>query len=49
MVDELAVERDAIADEARRYAGHYPEASDGRNTFIIFADLVEARGAKEKR
>lgn len=48
-VDELAVERDAIGAEARRYASHYPEASDGRNTFVIFAEWVEARGAKEKR
>ncbi len=29
-----------IESEARRYAGFYPEASDGRNTFVIFADMV---------
>ena len=39
----LATEREAIAAEARRYAGNYPEASDGRNTFIIFAEWVEGR------
>jgi len=29
-----------IESEARRYAGHYPLHSDGRNTFVIFADAV---------
>lgn len=29
-----------IEDEARRYAGMYPDHSDGRNTFVIFADMV---------
>lgn len=33
-----------VEAEARRYAGFYPEASDGRNTFVIFADFV-ARAA----
>lgn len=28
--------------EARRFAGFYPEASDGRNTFVIFADKIAA-------
>lgn len=37
------VELDAVAQEARRYAGFYPEASDCRNTFIIFAEQIEAR------
>ena len=32
---------EAIASEARRYAAMYPEASDGRNTFIMFAEWVE--------
>lgn len=26
--------------EARRYAGHYPEHSDGRNTFVMLADRI---------
>jgi hypothetical protein len=29
-----------IEAEARRYAGFYKSASDGRNTFVIFADMV---------
>lgn len=42
-------ERDFLAMEARRYASHYPEASDGRNTFVMFAEMVEARAdLKEK-
>lgn len=38
-----------IAQEARRYAGFYEPASDGRNTFEMFADFVEtcARQALE--
>jgi|GEM_PF-6412689 len=32
-----------IAEKAREYAAHYPEASDGRNTFIIFADWIDTR------
>ncbi len=31
-----------IADEARRYAGFYPQSSDGRNTFVIFAEWVDS-------
>lgn len=38
-------ERDYLAMEARRYASHYPEASDGRNTFVMFAEMIEARSA----
>jgi hypothetical protein len=29
-----------IEAEARRYAEMYPQSSDGRNTFIIFADWI---------
>ena len=39
----VETERDAIASEARRYASHYPPASDGRNTFILLAEWIEAR------
>lgn len=39
----IKAERAAIAAEARRYAGHYPEASDGRNTFIMLAEWIERR------
>jgi hypothetical protein len=42
----LQSERDAIENEARRYAGFYKEASDGRNTFILLAEWIEARTAK---
>lgn len=31
-----------IEAEASRYAGHYPHSSDGRNTFVMFADYVAA-------
>lgn len=41
-------ERDFLAMEARRYASHYPEASDGRNTFVMFAEMIEARAALAK-
>lgn len=33
--------RDKIAAKAREYADHYPQSSDGRNTFLIFAEWVE--------
>lgn len=39
-VDAIVTLTDFIEAEARRYAGFYPEASDGRNTFVIFADMV---------
>lgn len=33
---------DMIAYKAREYAEHYPQSSDGRNTFLIFAEWVES-------
>jgi hypothetical protein len=39
----VEAEREAIAAEARRYASHYPQGSDGRNTFILLAEWIEAR------
>ena len=39
----LANERKEIAEQTRRYAGHYKEGSDGRNTFIMLAEWIEAR------
>lgn len=42
---EVNAEREHLAQEARRYASHYPEASDGRNTFILFAEMIERRMA----
>jgi hypothetical protein len=38
VVDKLAY----LEAEARRFAGFYPESSDGRNTFVIFADKIAA-------
>ena len=32
--------------EARRFADCYPEGSDARNTFVIFADKIAASEAK---
>lgn len=48
--DSAAVdaERNIIALEARRYASFYPEASDGRNTFVGFAEWVELRQERPK-
>lgn len=44
--DGLQAERETIANKARQYAGYYPEASDGRNTFILLAEWIEARATK---
>lgn len=37
-------EREACAAKAREYAGHYPHSSVCRNTFILLAEWIEARG-----
>lgn len=42
---DVSHERAAIAEKAREFAGHYPQSSDGRNTFILLAEWIEARGA----
>lgn len=34
-------DREAIALRAREIASMYPQSSDGRNTFIIFADWID--------
>lgn len=39
---------DMIAAKAREYAEHYPQSSDGRNTFLIFAEWVEALALIDK-
>ncbi len=39
----VSSERDACAAKAREYAAHYPEGSDGRNTFILLAEWIENR------
>jgi hypothetical protein len=30
-----------VANKAREWAGHYSSGSDGRNTFVLFAEWVE--------
>ncbi len=37
-----------IEAEARRYAEMYPQSSDGRNTFVIFADWVSALSSQDR-
>jgi len=32
--------------EARRYASHYPQSSDGRNTFLLLADRIAELAAQ---
>lgn len=44
MVD---AEREACALKAREYAAHYQEGSDGRNTFILLAEWIEARATAQ--
>jgi hypothetical protein len=39
----VAAEREACAARARELAGHYEQGSDGRNTFILLAEWIEAR------
>lgn len=45
MEEALTAERAAIEAEARRYAGHYTEGSDGRNTFLMLASWIADRAA----
>jgi len=46
-VDETAA-LTYLESEARRFADFYPDGSDGRNTFVIFADKVAAlRGSAD--
>lgn len=40
-----AAGREEAAAKAREYAGHYPQGSDGRNTFILLAEWLEAQGS----
>lgn len=41
----VKAEREAFSAKAREFAANYPEASDGRNTFIILAEWIESRSA----
>lgn len=40
---DLSAEREVIANKAREWAAYYTPHSDGWNTFILFAEWVEAR------
>lgn len=39
----VAAERESCAHKAREFAAHYPQGSDGRNTFVILAEWIENR------
>lgn len=41
--DQVQQERNAIASKARTFAACYEPGSDGRNTFILLAEWIEAR------
>ncbi|TBG78585.1 hypothetical protein ELG76_04005 [Rhizobium leguminosarum] len=47
--EALRAEHEFLSQEARRYASFYSESSDGRNTFIIFAEMIERRSADQER
>lgn len=49
MSSAISHERWAIAQKAREFAAHYPQGSDGRNTFIILAEWIENREAHSAR
>ena len=38
----VEAEREACGHKAREFAAHYPQGSDGRNTFIILAEQFES-------
>ena len=44
----VAAEREACASKAREFASHYPDGSDGRNTFILLAEWIERRDEAKK-
>lgn len=46
--DGYAAAMKQVAEESRRYASHYPQASDGRNTFVLLAEWAE-RAAMESK
>ena len=43
---QVAVAYEVAASEAERYAEHYQQGSDGRNTFIIFADMMRQKASE---
>lgn len=44
----LDAERKVIADQARYYASHYEQGSDGANTFTILANWIEERQVNQQ-
>lgn len=42
LIGELVERIDYLESEAKRFAADYPQSSDGRNTFLIFADKIAA-------
>ncbi len=44
----VAAERDACAAKAREFSEHYEQGSDGRNTFVLLAEWIEARSTLSK-
>lgn len=42
LAEAREIERLACGHKAREYAEHYPDGSDGRNTFIILAEQIES-------
>ena len=37
-----------VEQKAREWAEHYPQSSDGRNTFILFAEWAEGQASRAK-
>jgi hypothetical protein len=44
----VASEREACAAKAREFSEHYEQSSDGRNTFVLLAEWIEARSNTSK-
>ena len=37
-----------VEQKAREWAEHYPQSSDGRNTFVLFAEWAEGQASSAK-
>ncbi len=48
-IERLRGALDEVEPTARRYARCYPEASDGRNTFTMFADWAALLAARARQ
>lgn len=52
LIEENERMREALREvesEAHRYAGFYPQSSDGRNTFVMFADMVASKALRSQQ